>query len=109
MKKAVKYSARIARAFEIGVELILVNKSNEIHQNNQSALNWAEKFLRRCNINFLVMIEKGETVEVITNKTSINHIIIMGSSSSGALKTFIAGNKPLRVLKNSRSPILIVK
>ena len=109
MKKAVKYSARIARAFEIGVELILVKKSNEIHQNNQSALNWAEKFLRRCNIDFLVMIEKGETVEVITNKASINHIIIMGSSSSGALKTFIAGNKPLRVLKNSQSPILIVK
>ena len=109
MKKAVKYSARIAHAFEIGIELILVNKSNEIHQNNQSALNWAEKFLRRCNINFLVMIERGETVEAITNTASINHIIIMGSSSSGALKTFIAGNKPLRVLKNSQSPILIVK
>ena len=44
------------------------------------------------------MIEKGETVEAITNKASINHIIIM-VPPQGALKTFIAGNKPLRVLK----------
>jgi nucleotide-binding universal stress UspA family protein len=109
MKKAVKYSARIAQAFKIGIDLITVSKSNKIHQKNKQALTWAEKFLRRCNIDFKSTLEKGETVEAITRKAGANHIIIMGSSSSGALKTFIAGSKPLRVLKNSNSPILIVK
>ena len=105
MKKAVKYSARIAQAFKIGIDLITVSKSNKIHQKNKQALTWAEKFLRRCNIDFKSTLEIGETVEAITRKAGANHIIIMGSSSSGALKTFIAGSKPLRVLKNSNSPI----
>jgi hypothetical protein len=48
-------------------------------------------------------------VDIITKKAGTDHIVIMGSSSRNPIKTFFKGNKPLKVLKKSQSPILIVK
>jgi len=108
-KKAVKYSVRIAQAFNIGIEVVTVSKTDEFREDYKNASQWATKFLRRNKIDYHKSFEVGDPVEIISNKAGKNHIVVMGSSSSNPLKTFFAGSKPLTVLKNSQCPILIVK
>ena len=108
-KKAIKYSVRIAQAFNIGVDIITISKNNEFRDSYKKASKWAAKFLRRNSINFSSSFEIGDPVDIITKKAGTDHIVIMGSSSRNPIKTFFKGNKHLKVLKKSQSPILIVK
>ena len=108
-RKAVKFSVRIAQAFNIGIEVVTVSKTEEFREDYRNASKWATKFLRRNKIEHNQSFEVGDPAKIISEKAGENHFIVMGSSSSNPLKTFFAGSKPLTVLKNSQCPILIVK
>ena len=108
-RKAVKFSVRIAQAFNIGIEVVTISKTKEFREDYRSASRWATKFLRRNKIEHNQSFEVGDPAKIISEKAGENHFIVMGSSSSNPLKTFFAGSKPLTVLKNSQCPILIVK
>ena len=108
-KKAVKYGVRIAQAFDIEVDVITVSKTDEFKDNCKVAADWTSKFLRRSNIKHENISLSGIPSELIAREAGDNHIIVMGSSNRNPLKTFFQGNKPLKVLKNSQCPILIVK
>jgi len=108
-KKAIKYSVRIAQAFNIGIEIITISKNDESQENYKFATEWAAKFLRRNNISFSSSFEVGNPIDIIPEKAGKSHIVIMGSSSRNPLKTFFRGNKSLNVLKKTQCPILIVK
>jgi len=108
-KKAVKYSVRIAQAFNIGIEVVTISKTEEFREDYRNASKWATKFLRRNKIEHNQSFEVGDAAKIISEQAGKNHIIVMGSSSRNPLKTFFAGSKPLTVLKNSQCPILIVK
>ena len=108
-KKAIKYSVRIAQAFNIGVEIIYISKDNASENDLKVIEKWAAKFLRRNKINFKSSFELGDAEKIINKKSDKNHILIMSSESSNPLKTFFRGNTPLKVLKNTQSSVLIVK
>ena len=108
-KKAIKYSVRIAQAFNIGIEIIYLSKDNASENNLKAIEEWAAKFLRRNMINFKSSFELGDAEKIINKKSDKNHILIMSSESSNPLKTFFRGNTPLKVLKNTQSSVLIVK
>ena len=109
IKKAIKYSVRIAQAFNIGIEIITISKDSETVDNYKPIGEWASKFLRRNKINFTTSFEVGDAVTIINKKADKNHILIMGSESSNPLKTFFKGNTPLKILKDTQSSVLIVK
>ena len=108
-KKAIKYSVRIAQAFNIGVEILYISKDNASENNLKAIEEWAAKFLSRNKINFKSSFELGDAEKIINKKSDKNHILIMSSESSNPLKTFFRGNTPLKVLKNTQSSVLIVK
>ena len=108
-KKAVKYGIRIAQAFNIEVDVINVSMTDEFKDDYKNASDWASKFLRRTNINHKKIFLNGNPSELISREAGDNHIIVMGSSNRNPLKTFFQGNKSLKVLENSKCPILIVK
>jgi len=108
-KKAVKYGIRIAQAFNIEVDVINVSKTDEFKDDYKNASDWASKFLRRSNINYRNIQLSGNPSELIAKEAGDNHIIVMPSSNRNPLKTFFQGNKSLKVLENSKCPILIVK
>ena len=109
IKKAIKYSVRIAQAFNIGIEIITISKDSETVDNYKPIGEWASKFLRRNKINFTTSFEVGDAVTIINKKADKNHILIMSSASSNPLKTFFKGNTPLKILKDTQSSVLIVK
>ena len=108
-KKAIKYSVRIAQAFNIGIEILFISKDNVSESNLKAIGEWAAKFLRRNKINFMSSYKVGDAEKIINKKSDKNHILIMSSETSNPLKTFFRGNTPLKILKDTQSSVLIVK
>ena len=108
-KKAVKYSVRIAQAFDIGVNIIVIGKNNESTDGLKKAGKWSAKFLQRNKISFSQSFEVGDPIEIINKKADKNHILIMSPESNNPIKTFFKGNAPLKILKQTQSSVLIVK
>ena len=108
-KKAIKYGVRIAQAFEVPIQAITVNETENVEKEDNKAVAWFKKLLRRTNISFDHKFLTGNTASIINNEAGDNHIIVMGSSTKNPLIKFFAGSTPLDVMKNCNCPILIVK
>ena len=108
-RKAIKYGVRIAQAFGVSVEAITISKTDHFGEGYKKAVKWCKKLLRRSNISFNHKFLTGDASSVINKEASDNRIIVMGSSTKNPLLKFIAGSKPLEVMKNCNCPILIVK
>ena len=108
-RKAIKYGIRIAQAFDVPVEAITVSETDHLKDGYKSAVKWCEKLLRRSNISYNHKFLTGNAPRVINRQASDNSIIVMGSSTKNPILKFIAGSKPLEVMKNCNCPILIVK
>ena len=108
-RKAIKYGVRIAQAFGVSVEAITISKTDHFGEGYKKAVKWCKKLLRRSNISFNHKFLTGDASSVINKEASDNRIIVMGSSTKNPILKFIAGSKPLEVMKNCNCPILIVK
>ncbi len=108
-RKAVVYGARVAQAFDVGVDLLTVSKKNHFGPGYRGAAERAAKFMRRAKIQFESHFKVGDPAIVIKKEAGYNHIIVMGSSRRSPLAKFFAGSKPLKVLEDCRCPVLIVK
>lgn len=108
-RKAVKYGARVAQAFNIDVDILTISKTDHFGEGYKNAAERAAKFIRRCGINYKNIYKVGDPSEVIKAVAGNNHIIVMGTSTRNPLKKFFKGSKPLKVMENCQCPILIVK
>lgn len=108
-KKAIKYSVRVAQAFNIGVDIITVAKEEKYIDRDAPIIKTASKFLRRCKIDHNILHDVGDPVDVIPRLAGSDHILIMGSSTKGPIRTFFQSSKPIKILKECNCPILIVK
>ena len=108
-RKAIKYGVRIAQAFDVPVEAITVRETDHIGDGYKSAVKWFKKLLRRSNTSFNHKFLTGDASSIINKEAGDNRIIVMGSSTKNPILKFIAGSKPLEVMKNCNCPILIVK
>ena len=108
-RKAVKYGARVAQAFNIDVDILTISKTEHFGEGYKNAAERAAKFIRRCGIKYKNIYKVGDPSEVIKEVAGNNHIIVMGTSTRNPLKKFFKGSKPLKVMENCHCPILIVK
>jgi nucleotide-binding universal stress UspA family protein len=108
-RKAVKYGARVAQAFNIDVDILTISKTEHFGEGYKNAAERAAKFIRRCGIKYKNIYKVGDPSEVIKEVAGNNHIIVMGTSTRNPLKKFFKGSKPLKVMENCQCPILIVK
>jgi len=65
--------------------------------------------MSRSGIQYQNIFRVGDPVKMIVKEAGNNHIIVMGSSTKSPITKFFAGSKPLKVMENCQSPILIVK
>jgi nucleotide-binding universal stress UspA family protein len=108
-RRAIKYGARVAQAFNIGVDILTVSKNEEFRDGYKGAAHRAAKFLRRSGIDAKNIFKVGDPSDTIVEIATNNHIIIMGASTRSPLKKFFIGSKPLDVMENCSCPILIIK
>ncbi|MFQ6611693.1 MAG: universal stress protein [Fidelibacterota bacterium] len=107
--KAVSYGARVARAFDVGVDILTVSKKDHFGPGYRAAAEQAAKFMRRAKIQFESHFKVGDPATVIKAEAGHNHMIVMGSSSRSPLAKFFTGSKPLKVMEDCHCPVLIVK
>lgn len=107
--KAVKYGARIAQAFEIGVDILTVSKKETFGEGYKNAAKRAGEFMRRAGIESQNLFKIGDPSKVIKEEAGNNHIIVMGVSTRSPLAKFFKGSKPLKVMEDCQCPVLIVK
>lgn len=108
-RKAIKFGAQVAHAFDIGVDILTVSKLESFGEGYRNAAEWAGKFLRRAGINYQNIFKVGDPSEVIKEEAGKNHIIVMGASTKSPIAKFFIGSKPLKVMEDCQCPILIVK
>jgi nucleotide-binding universal stress UspA family protein len=108
-RKAVVYGARVAQAFDVGVDLLTVSKKDHFGPGYRGAAERAAKFMRRAKIPFESHFKVGDPATVIKKEAGQDHMIVMGSSRRSPLAKFFTGSKPLKVLEDCRCPVLIVK
>jgi nucleotide-binding universal stress UspA family protein len=108
-RKAVKYGARVAQAFDLYTTAVTISSTTDFRENCKKASAWADKFLRRSGIENEIRLEYGRFMEIMSTIAGDNHIIVMGSSTKSPLVKFFTGSKPMKVMKDCKCSVLIVK
>jgi nucleotide-binding universal stress UspA family protein len=108
-RKAVKYGVRVAQAFDLFTTAVTVSGTADSRENCKKASAWADKFLRRSGVENEIRLEDGKFVDTMSTIAGDNHIIVMGSSTKSPLIKFFSGSKPMKVMKDCKCSVLIVK
>jgi len=108
-RRAVKYGIRVAQAFNIGIDLLTISKTEHFGEGYKNAAEHAAKFIKRSGIEAKNVFMVGDPSQTIVDVAGNNHIIVMGSSRRNPITKFFKGSKPLTVMENCKCPILIVK
>ncbi|MFL3008992.1 MAG: universal stress protein [Candidatus Neomarinimicrobiota bacterium] len=109
LKKVLKYGVRVAQAFNIEVDFLVVSKNKTLSEENKVIIDYSSKYLRRCNVKSNVLTKIGNPEERIIEAAGNNHIIIMGVSIKSPIAKFFQSSIPLEVMNSCNCPILIVK
>lgn len=107
--KAVNYGIRIAKAYNLEVDVLTVSKRKNFGPGYMGASNRVCRYLESAGIEYKRHLKVGDPVDTIVEMSEDNHIIIMGISSKNPIKKFFLGSKPLAVMNTSNCTILIVK
>ena len=107
--KAAKYGIRVAKAYNIGIDILTVMDNNGSNKDGSLKISKVTKLIRRSGINYTHLQEQGNPVEKIIEKANDDKIIVMGASNMSPIKRYFKGSKPLSVMNRCNVPILIVK
>jgi len=108
-RKAVKFGAQIARAFDISVDILTVSEEEHFGEKYKIEAERAGKFMRRVGISYKNIFKVGDPADVIKEEAGHNHIIVMGTSTKSPIAKFFIGSKPLKVMEDCQCPVLLVK
>ena len=107
-KRAVVFGAKIANHYKKEVKLLTVSKTNLFKSGYRNAHRWAQKYLKRSQIDCESLLISGNPVEIISTEASDNHIIIMGKAKKNEFFKYIWGSKPIHVAQKANAPVLLI-
>jgi len=108
-KSSVIFGAEIARTEKWDVRTLTVSKTKRFGLGYSGAAQKAKAYLEKHDIPVEQFFLTGDPVTTFVNFAGDDHIIIMGASSANPLKKLFVGSKPIKTLKQTSGPILIVK
>lgn len=108
-KRAIIFGATISRQFDAPIHVLTVSKTKKFGKGYRNASRWAQKYLRIQNLPHTISMITGKPTEVFLREAGTNHIIIMGKTTSGEIRQFFQGSKPIHTAQKAKSPILLVK
>jgi nucleotide-binding universal stress UspA family protein len=108
-KRAEQFALRAASLLKTAVDVLCVYA---YPWEEHTALNLAEsarRLLKRHSIQHTVRVRRGAVARTIMAEAQPDHLIIMGESERSSLYQFFFGSNPVRIGKQGRSPVLVVK
>lgn len=107
-KRAVILGTRISKQFDSKVQAVTVSKTSFFGKGYRNAHRWADRYLKRMDIDFTSQLLSGNPVDVIINEAGEDHIIIMGKAKGNELFKFLRGSKPIHTAQRAECPVLLV-
>ena len=107
-KRSVIFGAKIANHYKKEVKLLTVSKTHLFKSGYRSAHRWAQKYLKRTQVDCESLLISGNPVDIIISEASDDHIIIMGKAKKNEFFKYIWGSKPIHVAQKANAPILII-
>jgi nucleotide-binding universal stress UspA family protein len=108
-KKALQYGTQLAKVFNMPVDILTVSKRETFGKGYMGAHKKALKMFEDAGIKANSMLKVGDPVDTIIKSATKYHLIVMGVSQLNPVIQFFKGSKPLNVMRNCNSPILVVK
>lgn len=108
-KRAIIFGAIISRQFDAAIHVLTVSKTKKFGKGYRNASRWAQKYLQLHKLPYTISMITGKPTEVFLREAGTNHIIIMGKTSSGEIRQFFQGSKPIHTAQRAKSPVLLVK
>ncbi|MEA3287812.1 MAG: universal stress protein [Candidatus Marinimicrobia bacterium] len=108
-KRSIKFGVEIARTEQWDVRTLTVSKTKRFGKGYSEAARQAKTYLEKQDIPVEQFFLTGDPVTTFVDFAGDDHIIIMGASTANPLKKLLFGSKPIKTLKRSSAPILIVK
>jgi len=107
--KALLYGSQVAKAFNMPVDVLTVSKKETFGKGYMGAHKKALKTFKDVGVKTNSILKVGDPVNTIINTASKYHLIVMGVSHLNPIVKLFKGSKPLSVMKDCNSPILVVK
>lgn len=107
-KRAVVFGTKIANHYKKEVKLLTVSKTNLFKSGYRNAHRWAQKYLKRSQIDCESLLISGNPVEIISTEAGDDHIIIMGKAKNNEFIKYIWGSKPIHVAQKANAPVLLI-
>ena len=107
-KRAVVFGTKIANHYKKEVKLLTVSKTNLFKSGYRNAHRWAQKYLKRSQIDCESLLISGNPVEIISTEAGDDHIIIMGKAKKNEFFKYIWGSKPIHVAQKANAPVLLI-
>ncbi len=108
-KRSVRFGAEIAKTAGWEVRTLTVSKTKRFGRGYSGAAKSAVAYLKKHKIPVEQFFLTGDPVTTFVDFAGNDHVIIMGASTANPLKKLLFGSKPIKTLKRSSAPILIVK
>ena len=107
-KRAVVFGAKIANHYKKEVKLLTVSKTNLFKSGYRNAHRWAQKYLKRTQVDCESLLISGNPVDIIITEAGNDHIIIMGKAKKNEFFKYIWGSKPIHVAQKANAPVLLI-
>lgn len=107
-KRSVIFGAKIAQHYKKEVKLLTVSKTNLFKSGYRNAHRWAQKYLKRTQVNCESLLISGNPVDIIVSEASDDHFIIMGKAKGNEFFKYIWGSKPIHVAQKANCPVLLI-
>ena len=107
-KRSVIFGAKIAMHYKKEVKLLTVSKTNLFKSGYRNAHRWAQKYLKRAQVDCESLLISGNPVDIIITEAGDDHIIIMGKAKKNEFFKYIWGSKPIHVAQKANAPVLLI-
>jgi nucleotide-binding universal stress UspA family protein len=108
-KKAEQFALRAASHLRTAVDILCVYAYPWEEHSALTLAETARRLMKRHSIAHTVRLRRGAVARTILAEAQPDHLIVMGESERSSLYQFFFGSNPVRIGKQGRSPVLVVK
>lgn len=108
-ERAELFGAAIAQALGARVMVLSVSPDEAERAQAQERVRRAEMVLNQLGIQAQVKVRVGRPSEEIIQEAKDHDIVVMGASGSSAVRRFLLGSVPLKVIEYGECPVLLVR
>ena len=108
-RKAELFGAKVAKSLNASVTVLAMVENDQNQAEAEHSAERTSRFLKRGGIDHDIRIRVGPIDKTIVQEAGDDHIIVLGVSTRSELTKFIMGSRPIKIIQQASTPVLLVK